>query len=131
MYAFNLNIRKHQVVQTWTEKLSRINGRALLLLWYTTIASAFQQPQYISSHPSPQLLSPIISRNYITHQYEHAYNGAIIPYESLLFRPNGALQRQASKLHMGKPKRGSIVDTYQTVSVNCSKCQTRLFRCKY
>mmetsp|Transcript_23883 Transcript_23883/g.33399 ORF Transcript_23883/g.33399 Transcript_23883/m.33399 type:complete len:200 (-) Transcript_23883:1420-2019(-) len=28
------------------------------------------------------------------------------------------------------PKRGSIVDTYQTVSVNCSKCRTRLFRYK-
>ena len=29
-----------------------------------------------------------------------------------------------------KPKRGSIVDTYQTVSVNCAKCGTRLFRYK-
>lgn len=29
-----------------------------------------------------------------------------------------------------KPKRGSIVDTYQTVSVNCSKCRERLFRYK-
>ena len=31
---------------------------------------------------------------------------------------------------MGKPKSGSIVDTYQTVSVNCKKCKTRLFRYK-
>ena len=29
-----------------------------------------------------------------------------------------------------KPKRGSIVDTYQTVSVNCAKCSERLFRYK-
>ena len=29
-----------------------------------------------------------------------------------------------------KPKRGNIVDTYQTVSVNCSKCRERLFRYK-
>mmetsp|Transcript_48568 Transcript_48568/g.117484 ORF Transcript_48568/g.117484 Transcript_48568/m.117484 type:complete len:189 (-) Transcript_48568:451-1017(-) len=29
-----------------------------------------------------------------------------------------------------KPKRGSIVDTYQTVSVNCSKCGQKLFRYK-
>lgn len=29
-----------------------------------------------------------------------------------------------------KPKRGSIVDTYQTVSVNCAKCKERLFRYK-
>ena len=33
-------------------------------------------------------------------------------------------------LRMGKPKSGSIVDSYQTVSVNCKKCQTRLFRYK-
>lgn len=33
-------------------------------------------------------------------------------------------------LQMGKPKRGSIVDSYQTVSVNCAKCRTRLFRYK-
>lgn len=29
-----------------------------------------------------------------------------------------------------KPKRGSIVDSYQTVSVNCGKCGERLFRYK-
>ena len=29
-----------------------------------------------------------------------------------------------------KPKSGSVVDSYQTVSVNCSKCRTRLFRYK-
>jgi len=33
-------------------------------------------------------------------------------------------------LQMGKPKSGSIVDNYQTVSVNCKKCRTRLFRYK-
>ena len=31
---------------------------------------------------------------------------------------------------MAKPKRGSVVDSYQTVSVNCSKCGERLFRYK-
>eukprot|EP01083_Nonionella_stella_P296084 1005991_1 len=29
---------------------------------------------------------------------------------------------------MAKPKSGSIVDSYQAVSVNCKKCRTRLFR---
>lgn len=34
-------------------------------------------------------------------------------------------------LLLAKPKKaGSIVDNYQTVSVNCSKCQQRLFRYK-
>ena len=39
----------------------------------------------------------------------------------------------ASKSHPllhAKPKSGSVVDSYQTVSVNCSKCRTRLFRYK-
>lgn len=31
---------------------------------------------------------------------------------------------------MAKPKRGNVIDSYQTVSVNCSKCQQRLFRYK-
>ena len=31
---------------------------------------------------------------------------------------------------LAKPKRGSIVDSYQTVSVNCAKCGERLFRYK-
>jgi len=34
------------------------------------------------------------------------------------------------QLSMGKPKGGSIVNSYQTVSVNCKKCRTRLFRYK-
>ena len=29
-----------------------------------------------------------------------------------------------------KPKRGSVVETYQTVSVSCAKCNQRLFRYK-
>lgn len=29
-----------------------------------------------------------------------------------------------------KPKQGSIVDSYRSVSINCSKCRTRLFRYK-
>lgn len=29
-----------------------------------------------------------------------------------------------------KPKRGTVVDNYQTVSVNCAKCGFRLFRYK-
>jgi ssDNA-binding Zn-finger/Zn-ribbon topoisomerase 1 len=31
---------------------------------------------------------------------------------------------------MAKPKRGSVVDSYQTVGVNCNKCGERLFRYK-
>jgi hypothetical protein len=39
-------------------------------------------------------------------------------------------QPYSSSLHQAKPKSGSIVDSYQTVSVNCSKCGTKLFRYK-
>jgi hypothetical protein len=35
-----------------------------------------------------------------------------------------------TRLFMAKPKRGDVVDSYQTVSVNCNKCRTRLFRYK-
>lgn len=31
---------------------------------------------------------------------------------------------------MAKPKKGSMVDSYQTVSVNCAKCRTKIFRYK-
>lgn len=34
-----------------------------------------------------------------------------------------------SSLH-AKPKQGSVVDSYQTVSINCAKCRERLFRYK-
>ena len=37
---------------------------------------------------------------------------------------------QDFSLYMSKPKSGSTVDSYQTVSVNCSKCKSRLFRYK-
>lgn len=39
-------------------------------------------------------------------------------------------QFQASSLLKAKPKRGTAVDSYQTVAVNCNGCRTRLFRYK-
>ena len=36
----------------------------------------------------------------------------------------------SSTKRLAKPKRGSVVDSYQTVSVNCAKCGERLFRYK-
>ena len=60
-----------------------------------------------------------------------------LPYLSrdLRYYQHGVNQRRSFTLsslalEMGKPKRGSIVDSYQTVSVNCAKCKTRLFRYK-
>ena len=38
--------------------------------------------------------------------------------------------RSALVVMQAKPKRGSVVDSYQTVSVNCAKCGERLFRYK-
>lgn len=40
-----------------------------------------------------------------------------------------SFHRTASSV-AAKPKRGNVVDSYQTVSVNCSKCNFRLFRYK-
>ena len=41
----------------------------------------------------------------------------------------------ASSIHTSsylaaRPKSGSVVDSYQTVSVNCNSCRSRLFRYK-
>jgi hypothetical protein len=41
---------------------------------------------------------------------------------------HGQLQRCRSLA--AKPKQGNIVESYQTVSVNCAKCRERLFRYK-
>mmetsp|Transcript_2364 Transcript_2364/g.3526 ORF Transcript_2364/g.3526 Transcript_2364/m.3526 type:complete len:176 (-) Transcript_2364:31-558(-) len=48
-------------------------------------------------------------------------------------RPESSSQSRStfttsSTICMAKPKSGSIVDSYQAVSVNCKKCRTRLFR---
>ena len=40
------------------------------------------------------------------------------------------ISTSTTPLFFAKPKSGSVVDSYQTVSVNCSKCRTRLFRYK-
>lgn len=45
-------------------------------------------------------------------------------------RINNAFTFSSTSLQMAKPKSGNIVDSYQTVSVNCAKCRTRLFRYK-
>jgi DNA-directed RNA polymerase subunit RPC12/RpoP len=37
---------------------------------------------------------------------------------------------RASRSLSAKPKRGNVVDSYQTVSVSCAKCGFRLFRYK-
>ena len=48
-------------------------------------------------------------------------------YESSLSQQRSRATSSTS-LCMAKPKSGSIVDSYQAVSVNCKKCRTRLFR---
>ncbi len=61
------------------------------------------------------------------------YNGLSLPNspETLHVQIVNRFYHQSSTyLTMGKPKSGSIVSTYQTVSVNCDKCRTRLFRYK-
>jgi hypothetical protein len=45
-------------------------------------------------------------------------------------RAFGLFYRQRFHQLHAKPKRGHIVESYQTVSVNCSKCGERLFRYK-
>ena len=72
----------------------------------------------------------------ITNAFPSASRSFFLPQSSILFRNQFRVAREyreisiSTPLFMGKPKSGSIVDSYQTVSVNCKKCRTRLFRYK-
>ena len=44
--------------------------------------------------------------------------------------PRRYLHPRPTTILLARPKTGSVVDSYQTISVNCSKCRTRLFRYK-
>ena len=59
----------------------------------------------------------------------HRLTKAINPYNRFARTLGSQFYHQSSPLQ-AKPKSGSVVDSYQTVSVNCSKCQSRLFRYK-
>lgn len=50
-------------------------------------------------------------------------------YSRIAFNQNSFGYSTTSPLS-AKPKRGSVVESYQTVSVNCAKCGQRLFRYK-
>jgi hypothetical protein len=53
------------------------------------------------------------------------------PYRSFVASAIAQYTRSPVLLLLAKPKKaGSTVDSYQTVSVNCSKCQQQLFRYK-
>jgi len=56
---------------------------------------------------------------------------AVVSGTSTRARPAVAPERRRRSLcAAAKPKRGAAVESYQTVSVNCSTCQERLFRYK-
>ncbi len=59
-----------------------------------------------------------------------AFTSYRLDKDPLCPRSNCRSISKCTVLYMGKPKRGSVVDHYQTVSVNCKKCRTRLFRYK-
>lgn len=55
---------------------------------------------------------------------------SFVPRETPTSLLSAACYSSTFPLLHAKPKKGSIVDSYQTVSVNCSKCGERLFRYK-
>ncbi|KAL7541920.1 hypothetical protein ACHAXR_011365 [Thalassiosira sp. AJA248-18] len=61
-------------------------------------------------------------------QYYQYHPSKSTPISSQL-PPSNSFFHSSTTLH-AKPKRGSIVDSYQTVSVNCKSCKNRLFRYK-
>ena len=61
------------------------------------------------------------------------YESPFIPFDRHMALPQHSVHRSMASTTTplyAKPKSGSIVDSYQTVSVNCSKCRKRLFRYK-
>lgn len=51
-------------------------------------------------------------------------------HHTFIHHSNNSYSTTTSTLLSAKPKRGTVVDSYQTVSVICANCQTRLFRYK-
>jgi len=47
-----------------------------------------------------------------------------------LYQRHASFHTKRTLVNMAKPKRGTVVDSYQTVSVNCKTCGERLFRYK-
>lgn len=61
-----------------------------------------------------------------------SFTGATMHWGSLGLRGGvtaALLSHPFRRMH-AQPKSGSVVDSYQTVSVNCSKCRAKLFRYK-
>lgn len=97
----------------------------LLLLRSSTLSSALH---FRSSALAPigrfrwgcmSTLEPVFRPRKQTQNHEqhfHSGSGHLSPYS-------------ATRL-LAKPKRGSVVESYRTVSVNCAKCRERLFRYK-
>lgn len=56
------------------------------------------------------------------HQFINSQRSPQIPPSKSFFHCSTTLS--------AKPKRGSVVDSYQTVAVNCNSCKNRLFRYK-
>ena len=66
------------------------------------------------------------TRNKIKHN-----NNRLLFYHDHRHHYRACYATSSSTLMLAKPKKmGSVVDNYQTVSVNCNKCKLRLFRYK-
>jgi hypothetical protein len=82
------------------------------------------------------------SRAWVNHVVPSTFFRNVTPSRLITFRTASWHSRQSIYPSLGsnaystssslnaKPKRGSIVETYQTVSVSCAKCRQRLFRYK-
>jgi hypothetical protein len=96
-------------------KTGHIKHSLLIMLQLQGLAVSSFVPTKVSSRSfktvAPLLFRSRRSSNVFTHSLDYNKIG---PCRSL----------------SAKPKRGSIVESYQTVSVNCSKCRERIFRYK-
>ena len=92
-------------------------------------------------HPGHLALSPRLLSGTSSSSYYSFHQSSTLPTSSPPRRAGIATRTTAARrnnnfaggfhsLLRAKPKRGNVVDSYRTVSVNCAKCGERLFRYK-
>jgi ssDNA-binding Zn-finger/Zn-ribbon topoisomerase 1 len=83
-----------------------------------TVAAAFAPPVVTQSHHHPM------------HHHHHPLQASFLLRRYHNNNNNKNKNYVLTLLYQAKPKRGSVVDSYRTVGVNCAKCRTQLFRYK-
>mmetsp|Transcript_19519 Transcript_19519/g.28375 ORF Transcript_19519/g.28375 Transcript_19519/m.28375 type:complete len:195 (+) Transcript_19519:38-622(+) len=94
---------------------------------FASVSSSSFSTIAIAAFTTPTTIPPLHALQQRQQQYEKSIQQS--NKQHMLLNPYST-SACATMMMMASPKRGKVVDSYQTVSVNCSKCRTRLFRYK-